>query len=381
MISNREFRRIYVIQVMMAVADAMAMNFMVLYLVTKGFRLDQLLLATTLAFAVPVFAIACMRRARAKVSFTIAFLVKIVAYLVALLWVDPVTLNFIYITNALVLVFFWVPYNLEFFSYATEKTHAYSGSVAIVIYPLVAMVVPPVAAYTWHAHGFTSNMLISICILAGLIVYVLTSRSIKFRSFDYRITESLRNLKGYRTLFALQGFWEASSFVGVPVFTLLFIETELRLGFFFSYLGVLSVIATIMLARLSDRRRRRTAFLYPTVILAAGATISLGLARSTVLWVMLVGLLNFTSIMTTPFLIAVALDAKVRGINMWSGRELLLNLGRSLGSCSILLVYRSGMDYRLAFIVLGGALLLYPVLLRVKRIYTGAEIIPAQPAR
>jgi hypothetical protein len=366
---------------MMAVADAMAMNFMMLYLVTRGFRLEQLLLATTLAFSVPVFAIAAMGRARAKASFSIAFVVKIMAYLIAVFWIGPVTVNFIYIMNALVLVFFWVPYNLEFFSYATERTHAYSGSVAIVIYPLVAMVIPPAAAYTWHGHGFTANMLISVSILAGLIVYVLTSGSIKFRRFDYRIVESLRSLKGYRTLFALQGFWEATSFVGVPVFTLLFIETELHLGIFFSYLGLLSVVATIALARLSDRSRRRTAFLYPTVILAAGATISLSLARSTVLWVVLVGLLNFTSIMATPFLIAVALDARVKGINMWAGRELLLNLGRALGSCLILLMYRGGLDYRLAFVVLGGVLLLYPVLLHVKRVYAEAEIIPAQPAR
>lgn len=381
MISNREFRRIYVMQVLMAVADAMAMNFMMLYLVTKGFGLQQLLLATTLAFSIPVFAIAGMRRARAKVSFSIAFVAKISAYLIALLWLGPVTLNLVYVTNALVLVFFWVPYNLEFFSYATERNHAYSGSVAIVIYPLAAMTVPPIAGYIWHTHGFATNMLISIAILATLIAYTIANRAIKFRSFDYRITDSLRSLKGYRTLFALQGFWEASSFVGVPVFTLLYIDTELRLGFFFSYLGVLSVIATIMLARLSDRYRRRTAFLYPTVIVAAAATISLSLARSTFLWVALVGVLNFTTIMTTPFLIAVALDAKVRGINMWAGRELLLNLGRSLGACTILLIYRASIDYRLAFVVLGGALLLYPVLLHVKRIYAEAEIIPAQPAR
>ena len=381
MISNREFRRIYVMQVLMAVADAMAMNFMMLYLVSKGFGLQQLLLATTLAFSIPVFAIAGMRRARAKVSFSIAFVAKISAYLIALFWLGPVTLNLVYVTNALVLVFFWVPYNLEFFSYATEKTHAYSGSVAIVIYPLAAMTVPPIAGYIWHTHGFAANMLISIAILATLIAYIIANRAIKFRSFDYRIADSLRSLKGYRTLIALQGFWEASSFVGVPVFTLLYIDTELRLGFFFSYLGVLSVIATIMLARLSDRYRRRTAFLYPTVIVAAAATISLSLARSTFLWVALVGVLNFTSIMTTPFLIAVALDAKVRGINMWAGRELLLNLGRSLGACTLLLIYRAGIDYRLAFVVLGGALLVYPVLLHIKRIYAEAEIIPAQPAR
>jgi hypothetical protein len=381
MITNREFRRLYLMQIFLAVADAMGMNFMMLYLVSGGFRLESLLLATTLAFSVPVLLIAGMRRARAKVSFSIAFVAKIGAYLVALFWLSPVTVSLVYVANALILVFFWIPYNLEFFSYATERTRAYTGSVAIVIYPLVALVVPPVAAYVWHTQGFRTNMLISVCILTGSVIYMLFNRAIKFRRFDYNIVDSLKSLKRYRTMFFVQGFWEATGFVGVPVFTLLYIETELKLGFFFSYLGVLSVIATITLARLSDRISKRTAFLYPTVILAAAATVALGLARSTLWWVALVGLLNFSTIMTTPFLIAVALDARVTGINMWAGRELLLNFGRATGAGLILAIYRTTGDYRPAFLVLGLALLVYPALLHLKGIYTKAEIIPGQPAR
>lgn len=381
MISNREFRRIYLMQVFLAVADAMALNFMMLYLLTLGFRLEQLLLATTCGFSVPVIVIAAMRRARAKVSFSIAFAAKITAYLIASLWLGPVTVNFIYVTNALVLVFFWIPYNLEFFSYATERTRAYSGSVAILIYPLVALLVPPVAAYTWSHHGFATNMGISISIMLGSILYALLNPSIKFRSFNYHIIDSLKSLRKYRTLFFLQGLWEASAFVCVPVFTLLYIGTELKLGFFFSYLGVLSVIATITLARLSDRSGRRTSYLYPTVILAAGATIAVALSRSTLWWVALVGLFNFTSIMATPFLIAVALDAKVTGMNMWAGREFLLNLGRALGSALTLAVYSLSGDYRLAFVLLGAVLLLYPCALRLKGVYAKAPIIPGQPAK
>jgi hypothetical protein len=381
MISNKEFRRIYLMQILLAVADAAALNFMMLYLTTLGFGLGRLLLATTFGFSVPVIFIAVMRRARAKVSFTIALAAKITAYLIAILWLRPLTINLIYISNALVLVFFWIPYNLEFFSYSTERNRAYSGSVAIVIYPVVALAVPPAAAYIWHSRGFHANMLVSICILAGALVYVVSNRSMKFRKFDYRIGEALRDLKGYRSLFFLQGLWEVTSFVGVPVFTLLYIGTELNLGFFFSYLGVLSVIATIALARLSDRMRKRTAFLYPTVIFAGGATIGLSLANSTLSWVLLVGLLNFMSLMATPFLIAVALDARVTGINMWAGRELLLNLGRAIGAGLLLTVYTTTGDYRLAFVVLGSAFLLYPVLLHRKRVYAEAPIIPSQPAR
>jgi hypothetical protein len=381
MISNKEFRRIYVIQVLLAVADATALNFMMLYLTTQGFNLQDLLVAATLGFSVPVLLIAAMRRARAKASFTVALVAKITAYLVAIFWLRPITLNLIYISNALVLVFFWIPYNLEFFSYSSEHDRAYSGSIAIVIYPVVALAVPPVAGYIWHSRGFLTNMLVSIAILTGSIVYVLLNRAMKVRRFNYRIEESLRKLKGYRSLFLLQGLWEATSFVGVPVFTLVFIGTELSLGIFFSYLGILSVTATVALARLSDRMRKRTTFLYPTVILVGAATIGLGLTGSTLSWILAVGLLNFMSLMATPFLIAVALDAKVTGINMWAGRELLLNLGRSAGAGLILAIYSLTGDYRVAFGLLGATFLLYPVLLHRKRVYAEAEIIPAQPAR
>lgn len=381
MIKNKEFRRIYVIQVLLAIADAMAMNFMMLYLITRGYRLEQILLATTMAFATPVFLIAMMRRARAKLSFCIAFAAKMTCYLLALFALGPITLNLVYISNALVLVFFWIPYNVEFFSYVGEKTRAYSGSIAVAVYPLVGLLIPPVAAVVWRASGFRANMVVSICILGGAAAYVLSNKTIKFRRFDYGIVDSLRKLKRYRTLFLLQGFWEASVFVGIPAFTLLFFRTEVRLGLFFSYLGALSVLATVALARLSDRTSRRTAFLYPTVLLAACATLALSLAHSAPVWIGLAGLVNFSNILAIPFLISVALDAGITGIDMWAGRELLLNLGRAAGSCMILTTYRYAHDYRPAFIVLGVALLLYAGVLHIKRIYPRAAIVPAQPAR
>jgi len=381
MISNREFRRIYLMQVLLAVADAFALNFMALYLVGRGFELDQLMLAMTLAFALPALVIAVMRSARAKISFSIAFVAKVTAYLVALFWLSPGTMKFIYISNALVLVFFWIPYNLEFFSFTTDRNRAYSGSVAIAIYPLVGLAIPTLAGYVWHSRGFTVNMSVSLSILGGAIIYMWLNKAIKFRRFDYRIRDSIRSLERYRTLFFLQGFWEASSFIGVPLMTLIFVRTELKLGLFLSYLGALSVVSTIMLAKLSDRRGSRTAFLYPAVIVTGTATISLYFAGTFFWWVLAVGVLNFAGVLTTPFLIAVALDSKVSGINMWAGRELLLNLGRSLGGLVILVAYRYFDNPRLSFLVLGIGLLMYALVLHMKQIYPRARIIPAQPAK
>jgi hypothetical protein len=381
MISNREFRRIYLMQVMLAVADAFALNFMALFLVGRGFRLEDLMLAMTLAFAFPVLLIAIMRSARAKMSFSGAFAAKITAYLVALFWLNSTTMKLIYISNALVLVFFWIPYNLEFFSFTTDRNRAYSGSIAIAIYPLVGLAVPTLAGYVWHSRGFTMNMWVSLSILGGAIAYTWLNKAIRLRRFDYRIRDSLTSLQRYRTIFFLQGLWEAATFIGVPLFTLLFVRTELKLGLFLSYLGALSVVSTIMLSRLSDRRDSRTAFLYPTVIVTAGVTMGLYFAGTFFWWVIAAGALNFASVLTTPFLIAVALDSKVTGINMWAGREMLLNLGRSVGGAVILLAYRYLDHPKIAFVILGGALALYAVVLHIKRIYPRARIIPAQPAR
>jgi hypothetical protein len=381
MISNREFRRIYFMQVLLAVADAFALNFMALYLVRLGYGLDQIFLAATLGFSLPVLVIALMRSARAKISFSVAFAAKITAYLIALVWLGPATMKFIYISNALVLVFFWIPYNLEFFSFATEKTRAYSGSIAIAIYPLVGLAVPALAGYTWHSHGFTMNMMISVSILAASTIYMLFNKAIKFRRFDYSIREALGSLMRYRVLFFLQGFWEAASFIGVPLLTLLFVRTELKLGLFLSYLGALSVVSTIMLSRLSDRRGRRTTFIYPALVLTGAATISLYFAGTVFWWVLVVGAVNFLGVLTTPFLIAVALDAKVTGINMWAGRELLLNSGRSVGGLVLLAVYRFTDSPRVAFVFLGCGLLAYALVLHLKQIYPSGRIIPAQPAK
>jgi hypothetical protein len=381
MITNREFRRIYLMQVLLAVADAFALNFMALFLLGRGYRLEEIMLGVVLGFSVPVLLIAVMRRARAKISFSIAFAAKITAYLIALFWLTPHTLKFIYIANALVLVFFWIPYNLEFFSFATAKTRAYSGSIAIAVYPLVGLAVPALAGYTWHSRGFTVNILVSVGILTASLLYMLFNKAIRFRRFDYRIGDALRQLRRYRTLFFLQGVWEAASFVGVPLLTLLFVRTGVALGLFLSYLGALSVVSTVLLSRLSDRRGSRTGFVYPALLAAGTATVCLSLAGNFTAWAVLVGIFNFLNILSLPFLIAVALDAEVTGINMWAGRELLLNLGRSAGGVILLFLYRYSGNPRIAFIALGCALFAYSLVLHLKRIYPRERIIPAQPAR
>jgi hypothetical protein len=368
-------------QVLLAVADAFALNFMALYLVGRGYSLDHIMLAVTVGFVVPVGLIAVMRRARAKISFSVAFGAKIAAYLVAVFCLSPWTMGFIYISNALVLVFFWIPYNLEFFSFATERNRAYSGSIAIAIYPLVGLVVPPLAGYVWSRHGFTTNITVSIAILTASIAYMWVNKAIKLRRFDYSIKASAKSLRRYRTLFFLQGVWEASSFIGVPLLTLVFMRTELELGFFLSYLGALSIISTIALSRLSDRKGTRTAFIYPALFITGAATISLFFAGTVFWWLVLVGVASFMGVLTTPFLIAVALDAGVTGINMWAGRELLLNLGRSFGGILLYVTYRYAGQPRLAFVFLGCSLFAYALLLHLKRIYPRMRIIPSQPAR
>jgi hypothetical protein len=381
MIDSVEFRRIYTMQVLLAVADAFALNFMALYLVRLGYPLNHVILAVTTGFAVPVGVIALMRRARAKISFSVAFTAKIVAYLIAIFYLRRSTMALVYISNALVLVFFWIPYNLEFFSFATEKNRAYSGSIAIAIYPLVGLTVPPLAGYILGRHGFSTNMTVSVVILAAAIVYMWLNKAIKVRRFDYSIRDSISSLRRYRVLFFLQGVWEASGFIGVPLLTLLFVRTELRLGFFLSYLGALSVVSTIALSKLSDRRGSRTVFIYPALLITGAATVSLSLAGTFFWWVLLVGVANFLGVLTTPFLIAVALDSKVFGINMWAGRELLLNLGRSFGGLLLLVTYMYTDQPRAAFVILGCSLFGYALALHLKRLYPSARIIPAQPAR
>ena len=111
------------------------------------------------------------------------------------------------------------------------------------------------------------------------------------------------------------------------------------------------------------------------------ATISLYFAQTFFWWFLLVGVVNFMGVLTVPFLIAVALDAEVAGINMWAGGELLLCLGRSLGTALLLLIYRYADNPGLTLAILGCALFMYAVVVHLKQIYPRVRIIPAQPAR
>lgn len=74
------------------------------------------------------------------ISFSVAFTAKGTAYLVALFWLNPSTMKFIYISNAVVLVFFWIPYNLEFFSFATAELGLFLSYLeALSVIPMITL--------------------------------------------------------------------------------------------------------------------------------------------------------------------------------------------------------------------------------------------------
>jgi len=150
----------------------------------------------------------------------------------------------------------------------------------------------------------------------------------------------------------------------IPIYTLYFIKTTLGYGSFLAYLSLLSVFATLLIGRLSDKLQKRIIFLYPVTITMAVVSLLFPFAtQNFTLWVILSGLISFIIPLFWNFSTAIVIDTSPNlGVSI-PGRELVLALGRFLGLIFVLISFLYEKEPFFIFIFLGCVILLYPIFL------------------
>jgi len=259
---------------------------------------------------------------------------------------------------------FWVVFNIAYFKMISHDHRAlyYASS------PVLSAVLPIAAGllatkYSMNAVFFVGALFFLFAAVAAI--------TLKNSTINYRFKDAFKSVKGVRTLCFVQGFWEVTAVIAIPLVTLYFIRNELAFGAFLSYLGIFGIIAALVMAKMSDKSKKRTLFIYPLVVVLAILTTSLFFARSFWLWGVFLGLFYFVMQMANPFFVTVVLDRAKHDIaNSMIAREFMLNLGRFFGT-AVLLFCVSVLNEEYAFFFVSGvALLFYPAILYFKRLYS-----------
>jgi hypothetical protein len=181
--------------------------------------------------------------------------------------------------------------------------------------------------------------------------------------FTIRFSQSVEKFSGLKLIASLEGALHYFKGAYVPLYVLVFLESEVAVGNFHSYVAMAGFIVTAVLAYQSDRREERLSFAAPALVLMGVLIIALGFVHRFPVWLTLVGIYTFLDNITLPLRFAMPMDLKPTDVGFWCASEFFGNLGRvvCLGVAALFLYF----DINWApFVVFGLIALGYPLAMR-----------------
>ncbi len=257
-------------------------------------------------------------------------------------------------------VLFFIPYNISHFRLTPSHRTSFSAGIMFSIFPVIAFVAPLLA-------GRLAEMSYLYIWYGSILFFFVAIFLVKFQSrFEYRFNfrQDLAYLKPTWLIVVLQGLWEPIVFGVIPVFTLNFITTPLAFGTYFSYLGLVAILANLFLGRLSDKLNRRLRFLIPTTILMGLGTMFLPwAANGLILWLVITGIIEFLAPLFWNFSTAYFVDRQPDHVRSMPAREWILSVSRMIGFLLVFFNFYFQIKPTIIFYFLGGVMLLYPLVL------------------
>ena len=182
---------------------------------------------------------------------------------------------------------------------------------------------------------------------------------------EMNFKREFREFRGLKTLTLLEGALHFFAMLIIPVYALLFLKTQMEVGWFLSYMAVVSFVMGFMVSRYSDMKQQRTLPIFVLFFLLTMATLGLYLVKTLFMWYVMVGIFTVFNTISSPLRLAISMDVKEVNMGFWRIREFFLNAGRvvTLGLSAVLFYYEW---YGVVFGLFAGLMLMYPFLMRYK---------------
>ena len=326
----------------------------------EGLTIEQMILGTLYTFVGAGLLMILTNKISARLSWGLSFIASFLSILLIMRIANPAQFYLASVISGLYIPLFYIAYNIAHYRLTPAHRTGYSSAIMFSIFPIVGLVAPLAAG--WLAE---INYLY-VWIFSGiffLITFLLTKFQTNFL-IKYDLVAGWRAIKSTRIIVFLQGIWEALPFGIIPVFSLHFIKSPLYYGTFIAYLSLMSVIANLVLGYLSDKFKRRLAFLYPIALTMAVATFVFPLVTANLIfWLILTGVIQFLCPLFWNFSASWFVDQQPDHDRSMPIRELVLAIGRIVGLFFAWISFRFETIPVYIFYFLGVIMLLYPVVL------------------
>lgn len=360
------FSKLYPIQLIYLFAVYLTNAMLLLWFQKQGVTYIGMALFFLVIYSSGLASMALLKSIRPRLFFVLGIMCNITVFAVFGFYFKVEYLPLIALLYGPMFILFWINYNVIFFSNIDTEKRAFSSAIYAFAFSFLSTVVPLVSGIAASRYGMKS---IFIAGILAMIIAILLSLRIKAPTLHYRIYNSIKCIKGVRLLIFLEGFWEHLTFVAIPLLALFFIKDEMGMGAYLSYLGLTGAVASLVITKISDRKKNRRFFIRTLALSLAFATMLLVFSKNIYLWIAFTGLLYLLAPALKPFQTTVVLDNMKCGMHeLMVAREFMLNLGRFLGVCAFLASLMLGFKFGSIFIA-ALAMLAYPFVLRARGYY------------
>jgi hypothetical protein len=151
----------------------------------------------------------------------------------------------------------------------------------------------------------------------------------------------------------------------IPIYVLLFITDTLNYGMFMGYIGLIGGVVAIGVAYISDKNRKRMAYLWPLFLLMAACMLGMYFIGEGIYWMIIIGIFALFNGISNSLRMALSMDVKEIDLDFWRAREIFLNLGRvvALSTALVLFYYQ---HYEWIFLFYGAIAMIYPFVVKYK---------------
>ncbi len=340
------------IESLVTIAATLAGAFSVVYLVNSGFSLFESSLFYLQAFVWAAILCVCVARfgySNPKKWMAMGVLVQSGFYMSFaaldgywLLLVAPLFMG-------LYFVGFWIPFNILMLRQTTKRNRGEMIGYFFLVFPVIGLASPIIGGYMIEGIGYGLLFGCAFVTLLCNAILIMMSGSTESGPMKGKLTLQGMGKRLAAGLF-FEGGQEGVWWTAVPLISMLFITGEKDLGYLFALFNLSGGIASIAVARVSDRRGFRHWYVRIGSVACIPLVLGIAWAPEYSVYLVLAGCIYLVQPMLQILLFAMATDRMERRLTSCSvTRELLLNAGRILGGGAVAAILLWTGDIRLAF--------------------------------
>jgi len=371
-------RGMFLFQVANSFAEQFGWNFLFLYAARSGLDYNGIALYFLAEFGSCILFIPLARRLDILKAMRWGLVLRIAAFALVLhvAWAGQ-----FYIAGILLGAFvtlFWIPYNTRYLELTSDANRAQASAALFSLFAVLGAVLPVLSGTVIALWGFRPVILVSIAVLAGGLAFSFRLPPAGIMVVDLRAT--LPCCRRLLPLLACEGLWQGVFWLGVPLGLILRNASSEGYGAFYTMLGLLGGVASLVAGRWSDRQKSRGPLVVgaalsggafytmlgllggvaslvagrwsdrqksrgPLVVGAAlsGGAFSLAAAlfrADPAAWTLSMGMVYFSTYILFPFTFTVVGERSPDPATAMTVRELVTSIGRVLGGLIVVLSIR-----------------------------------------